>query len=99
MDLSMRHRMTADDLAAAWDEQPSEVTRLLLWEIARLRSTIKRAHQVRRAVGDTPPPNVSPTVWGALCSELDTEPCIVDKPTARQKQRIEQGIAKSNKKG
>jgi hypothetical protein len=88
----LRHKMTADDLAHAWDTEPTETVRTLLWEIARLRATLKRAHQVRTAVGDTAPPGVSPTVWSAFCGEVDGEPCISDAPTTRQQMRAERAV-------
>jgi hypothetical protein len=88
----MRHRMTAADLAALYDAEPTATVRALLWEVARLRSVIKRAHQIRVAVGDTAPTNVNSITWTAFCSEVDREPCVTDKPTERQTRRTERGV-------
>lgn len=88
----MRHRMITADFAAAYDADPSPVVKALLWEIARLRSVIKRAHQVRTALGDATLPRVNPTICAALCYELDSEPAVSDSPTERQLQRAKQSV-------
>ena len=88
----MRHKHTAADLARLYDAEPTDTVQTLLWEIARLRSVIKRAHTVRTMVGDDPPAGVSAMVWGILCSELDSEPCIVDPPTERRQRRTAQAV-------
>ena len=91
----MRPRLTANDLAAAYDECPTPAMRRVLWEIARLQSTIKRAAEVRRMVGNSAPPGVDTFYWSLFCDDIDHEPCLTDGLTPRQQQRIAEGVAKS----
>jgi hypothetical protein len=95
----MRPRLTAADLAAAYDECPTPAMRRVLWEVARLQGMIKRAHMVRKDLGDTCPPQVNSTIWQCFISEIDAEPCLADKLTPRQQQRIAAGVARTKAKG
>lgn len=81
----MPHRapLSAADLAALYDRDPSPVVVELLWEIHRLRATILRADQIRRVFGHCPAA-VPGTLWQAFLAELDAEPCLKDPPTPRQ---------------
>lgn len=82
-----RAPMTLAELAAAWDAEPTPTVRALLWEIHRLQSTIRRAHQVRECC-PTGAPGVPTLVWDAFERELDAEPCLTDMNTPRQLARL-----------
>jgi hypothetical protein len=58
--------------------------RRVLWEVARLQGTIKRAHMVRKDLGDACPPGVNSLIWECFISEIDAAPCLADKLTPRQ---------------
>lgn len=86
----MPHRppLTAERLAAIWDDHPSPVVLELLLEIHRLRATILRADQVRRELAGSNARHAIPgPVWECFERELDAEPCLTDKPTPRQRAR------------
>ncbi|NYH21363.1 hypothetical protein [Paraburkholderia bryophila] len=82
----MRHRppLTAAELAEIYDREPTEAVLQLLREIHRLRSTIRRADQIRKMIGSGGHSAVASTVWECFERELDAEPCLTDPPTARQ---------------
>jgi hypothetical protein len=88
----MRPRLTANDLARLYDEAPSQAMRTVLWEVARLQSTVKRAYQVRKDLGDTCPPQVNSTIWQCFISEIDAEPCLSDELTPRQQRKTERAV-------
>ena len=95
----MRPRLTANDLARAYDECPTPAMRRVLWEVAKLQRVIKRAHEVRKMIGSNPPPGVDLYYWGLFCHDIDNEPCLNDEQTPRQKQRIAEGVARIKAKG
>jgi hypothetical protein len=82
----MPHRppLTADQLAQIYDDYPMPVVADLLWEIHRLRETIRRADQIRKMI-KTAPVGVPIIVWELFEKELDAEPCLTDRPTPRKK--------------
>lgn len=95
----MPHRtpLTAARLAEIWDDHPYPVVLELLWEIHRLRATIRRADQVRQMLGPHGSHGIPETVWGCFVRELDAEPCLTDPPTPRQ-QAIVDNIVTSRQK-
>lgn len=88
--LAMRHRppLTAAELAAIYDREPTDAVLRLLQEIHRLRATVRRADQIRRMIG-TGGAAVPSVVWTAFENELKAEPCLTDPPTPRQESQIE----------
>lgn len=89
----MPHRtpLTAERLAEIWDDHPSLVVLELLWEIHRLRATIRRADQVRRELRPYRH-MVAGTIWDCFERDLDTEPCLTDAPTLRQQANIDRAV-------
>ena len=85
----MRPRLTAQDLARLYDECPTEQMRKVLWEVALLQGTIKRAYNVRVAWGNECPPGVNRIIWDCFISQIDAEPSLRDEMTPRQRQRSE----------
>ncbi|WP_322105835.1 hypothetical protein [Paraburkholderia sp. J41] len=84
-----RPPLTARRLAEIWDErQPDPVVLDLLWEIHRLRATIRRAHQIRTYIRHNYS-GVPLTVWECFNRELDAEPCLTDESTPRQQAKVE----------
>jgi hypothetical protein len=90
----MRPRLTANDLARLYDESPSPAMRTVLWEVAKLHCTIKRAYAVRKDLGNNCPPGVDTTTWKCFIYEIDAEPCLSDERTPRQQKRIAEGVAR-----
>jgi hypothetical protein len=90
----MRPRLTANNLARLYDESPSPAMRTVLWEVAKLHCVIKRAHEVRKMIGNDPPPGVDLFYWQLFCSDIDAEPCLNDERTPRQQKRISEGVAR-----
>jgi len=90
----MRHRapLNAQRLAEIYDANPTPVVLELLWEIHRLRATIKRAEQVRQMIGKRGHSLVPGSVWSCFERELDAEPCLTDPPTPRQKAMVDKII-------
>jgi hypothetical protein len=91
----MRPRMTAADLAAAWDECPTPAMRRVLWEVLLLQGTIKRAHNLRMALGNGCPPGVNPIIWECFRDQIDAEPSLHDEMTPRQRKRSEAYVARA----
>ena len=91
----MRPRMTAADLAAAWDECPHPAMRRVLWEVLLLQGTVKRAYNLRMALGNECPPGVNPIIWTCFRDQIDAEPSLRDEMTPRQKRRSEQYVARA----
>ncbi|QBQ98159.1 hypothetical protein [Paraburkholderia pallida] len=87
----MPHRapLTAERLAAIWDNHPEPIVLELLWEIHRLRATISRANQIRAFLAPGGHGNIPGSVWECFKRELDAEPCLQDKPTPRQHAAID----------
>ncbi len=92
-----RPPLTAARLAQIWDENPDPVVLELLWEIHRLRATISRANQVRNFIGARGHGAVPSSVWECFIRELDTEPCLTDKPTPRQEAVVERILTRPSK--
>ncbi|WP_027818858.1 hypothetical protein [Paraburkholderia bannensis] len=65
----------------------------LLWEIHRLRSTIRRANQVRHFIGEHHG-GVPYSVWECFERELAAEPCLTDPPTPRQRAIVDGMVAR-----
>jgi hypothetical protein len=93
----MRHRapLTAQRLAAIYDENPSPAVLELLWEIHRLRAVISRADQVRKFMGPNGTYTVPEPVWECFNRDLDAEPCLKDPPTSRQKAVVDKLVERS----
>jgi hypothetical protein len=91
----MRPRLTAQDLARLYDECPTEQMRKVLWEVALLQGTIKRAHNLRMALGDSCPPGVNPIIWECFRDQIDAELSLRDEMTPRQRQRSEAYVARA----
>jgi hypothetical protein len=78
--------LTASELAAIYDENPLPVVLRLLHEINRLRGTITRANEVRLLIGTrVGTANTPGGIWELFERELDSEPCLSDPLTARQR--------------
>jgi len=90
MGKSHRHLppLTAAELAEIYDQNPTPVVLRLLWEIHRLRSTVSSASQIRQLIGlRVGRANTPAGIWDLFESDLDSEPCLSDPPTARQRGR------------
>ncbi|MFT4064312.1 hypothetical protein [Paraburkholderia sp.] len=84
--------LTAAELAAIYDRDPSPSVLRLLQEIRRLHETIRRADQVRRTIGNEGVFYVPAVVWECFVRELEAEPCLRDLPTPRQQARIDEHL-------
>lgn len=83
-----RPPLTAAELAAIYDANPSPVVLRLLHEIDRLRGTIQRVDEVRQFVGTrVGSANTPGGIWELFERDLDAEPCLTDPPTPRQQRR------------
>ncbi|CAN7779276.1 hypothetical protein LJR296_007885 [Cupriavidus necator] len=71
-------RLTASQLRAIYERNPSAEVRELLWEIHRLRLLVLRAHQLVETMGSTQPP-ATELVRDILHQELGGEPCIEER--------------------
>ncbi|WP_027820443.1 hypothetical protein [Paraburkholderia bannensis] len=94
MGRSHRHLppLTAAELADIYDRHPLPVVLQLLWEIHRLRSTIRRANQVRLMIGTrVGSANTPAGIWERFEQDLDAEPCLTDPLTPRQKGLLHEG--------
>ncbi|WP_321846454.1 hypothetical protein [Paraburkholderia bannensis] len=94
MGRSHRHLppLTAAELADIYDRHPLPVVLQLLWEIHRLRSTIRRANQVRMMIGTrVGSANTPAGIWERFEQDLDAEPCLTDPLTPRQKGLLHEG--------
>lgn len=80
--------LTAAELAALYDAEPTPTVRRLLYEIARLRARVQRAHQIRTLIGPQHY-GVTDAVWMAFENELNGEPCLPDPMTPRQIARVQ----------
>lgn len=87
----MPHRapLAAARLAEIYDEQPTPVVLELLWEIHRLRATIRLTHQVLTSIGDQPV-GVPQFVWQIFVDTIEAEPCLRDPLTPRQQRTLAQ---------
>ncbi|WP_322041835.1 hypothetical protein [Paraburkholderia sp. J67] len=84
--------LTAAELADIYDQHPLPVVLRLLWEIHRLRSTIRRANQVRQMIGTrVGSANTPAGIWERFEQDLDAEPCLSDPLTPRQKGLLHDG--------
>jgi hypothetical protein len=84
--------LTAAELADIYDRHPLPVVLRLLWEIHRLRATIRRANQVRLMVGTrVGSANTPAGIWERFEQDLDAEPCLTDPLTPRQKGLLHEG--------
>lgn len=71
--------LTKDQLREIQDRNPdSPDVRMLLWEVARLRSLILRADQLQRSLGNL---GGGPAiVLSAFRNEIKDEPCVRELP-------------------
>lgn len=82
--------LTAFELAAIYDAEPTPNVLRLLQEIHRLHNTIRRADQIRQMIGPTGSAYVAGTVWQCFERELNEEPCLkLGTLTPRQEARLE----------
>lgn len=73
--------LSHSELRAMWERNRSPEVRALLWEVARLQTVVKRAHQFTHcfplydALANTSSFNI---ILDALRLELEHEPCVRD---------------------
>lgn len=78
--------LTAAELRALYARNPSPEVRALLWEVARLRTRLRRADQLRACLvqGDHITTKHMPAVLEAMTKEFGLEPCLQqDEPGGR----------------
>lgn len=88
----MPHRdpLSAAELAAIYDREPTETVRELLWEIHRLRAVVLRAQQIID-MSTSGPAGLPDTLWQAFKIAVASEPALTDERTPRQ-QRVLDGM-------
>jgi hypothetical protein len=76
-DMAFKQPLTRADLQAIIERNSSPDVKDLLWEVTRLRSIVLRADQLKASLGN--PGGGVGLILGALRTELEGEPCVVEQ--------------------